>query len=59
MLILAPVIQPCPLAAPFYMQRVVDEVLLPAGRDLLTVPGCGFLLLVLPLVPLQTAVRAG
>ena len=47
-------LQVCALIAPFYMQWIVDEALLAADRDLLTVLGCGFLLLVL----LQTAIGA-
>lgn len=47
-------LQVCALAAPFYMQWIVDEALLAADRDLVTVLGCGFLLLVL----LQTAIGA-
>lgn len=47
-------LQVCALAAPFYMQWIVDEALLAADRDLITVLGCGFLLLVL----LQTAIGA-
>jgi ATP-binding cassette subfamily B protein RaxB len=42
------------LIAPFYMQWIVDEALLASDRDLITVLGCGFLLLVL----LQTTVGA-
>ncbi|WP_442920744.1 peptidase domain-containing ABC transporter [Massilia sp. DD77] len=47
-------LQVCALVAPFYMQWLVDEALLAADRDLITVLGCGFLLLVL----LQTAIGA-
>ncbi|MGG7605384.1 peptidase domain-containing ABC transporter [Massilia sp. BKSP1R2A-1] len=47
-------LQVCALIAPFYMQWVVDEALLASDRDLITVLGCGFLLLVL----LQTAIGA-
>lgn len=47
-------LQVCALVAPFYMQWIVDEALLAADRDLITVLGCGFLLLVL----LQTAIGA-
>lgn len=39
-------IQICALVAPFYMQWVVDEALVAADRDLVTVLGMGFLLLV-------------
>lgn len=45
-------LQVCALIAPFYMQWIVDEALLASDRDLVTVLGCGFLLLVL----LQTAI---
>ncbi len=45
-------LQVCLLAAPFYMQWVVDEALVAADRDLITVLGLGFLLLVL----IQTAI---
>jgi len=45
-------LQVCALIAPFYMQWIVDEALLSSDRDLITVLGCGFLLLVL----LQTAI---
>ena len=47
-------LQVCALVAPFYMQWIVDEALLSADRDLITVLGCGFLLLVL----LQTSIAA-
>lgn len=47
-------LQVCALVAPFYMQWLVDEALLAADRDLITVLGCGFLLLVL----LQTGIGA-
>jgi ATP-binding cassette, subfamily B, bacterial CvaB/MchF/RaxB len=47
-------LQVCALVAPFYMQWIVDEALLASDRDLITVLGCGFLLLVL----LQTAIGA-
>jgi ATP-binding cassette, subfamily B, bacterial CvaB/MchF/RaxB len=47
-------LQVCTLIAPFYMQWIVDEALLAADSDLITVLGCGFLLLVL----LQTAIGA-
>ncbi|MEX5745680.1 peptidase domain-containing ABC transporter [Massilia sp. X63] len=45
-------LQVCALIAPFYMQWIVDEALLASDRDLITVLGCGFLVLVL----LQTAI---
>lgn len=47
-------LQACALVTPFYMQWIVDEALLGADRDLITVLGCGFLLLVL----LQTTIGA-
>src|SRR5206468_1677441 len=47
LLLLGLALQVCALVAPFYMQWVVDEALLAADRDLLTVLGCGFLLLVI------------
>ncbi|HBI69744.1 MAG TPA: ABC transporter ATP-binding protein [Massilia sp.] len=47
-------LQVCALIAPFYMQWIVDEALLASDRDLITVLGSGFLLLVL----LQTAISA-
>ena len=47
-------LQVCALIAPFYMQWIVDEALLTSDRDLITVLGCGFLLLVL----LQAAIGA-
>lgn len=47
-------LQVCALVAPFYMQWIVDEALLASDRDLISVLGCGFLLLVL----LQTAIGA-
>lgn len=47
-------LQVCALIAPFYMQWIVDEALLSADRDLVTVLGCGFLLLAL----LQTTIGA-
>lgn len=47
-------LQVCALVAPFYMQWLVDEALLAADRDLITVLGCGFLLLVV----LQTTIGA-
>jgi ATP-binding cassette subfamily B protein RaxB len=47
-------LQVCSLIAPFYLQWLVDEALLAADRDLITVLGCGFLLLVL----VQTAIGA-
>lgn len=46
-LMLGLALQVCALIAPFYMQWVVDEALLSADHDLITVLGIGFLLLVL------------
>ena len=54
LLALGLVLQVCVLVAPFYMQWIVDEAVLAADRDLITVLGCGFLLLAL----LQTAIGA-
>ncbi|MEO9385182.1 peptidase domain-containing ABC transporter [Chromobacterium phragmitis] len=54
LLLLGLALQVCALAAPFYLQWVVDEALVAADRDLITVLGIGFLLLVL----LQTAIGA-
>lgn len=54
MLLLGIALQVCALAAPFYMQWLVDEALLAADRDLIVVLGCGFLLL----VTIQTAITA-
>lgn len=54
LLLLGMTLQVCTLITPFYMQWVIDEALLSADRDLLTVLGCGFLLLVV----LQTAIGA-
>jgi ATP-binding cassette subfamily B protein RaxB len=45
-LLLGLALQVCALVAPFYMQWVIDEALLSADRELMTVLGCGFLLLV-------------
>lgn len=44
-LMLGLALQVCALVAPFYMQWLVDEALLAADRDLVTVLGAGFLLL--------------
>lgn len=41
------VLQVCALVAPFYMQWIIDEALLAADYDMITVLGVGFLLLVL------------
>lgn len=46
-LMLGLALQVCALVAPFYMQWIVDEALLAADRELITVLGIGFLLLVL------------
>jgi ATP-binding cassette subfamily B protein RaxB len=54
LLVLGIALQVCALAAPFYMQWVVDEALVANDRDLITVLGVGFLLLVL----MQTAIGA-
>ncbi|MES2018122.1 MAG: peptidase domain-containing ABC transporter [Pseudomonadota bacterium] len=54
LLLLGLVLQLCALVAPFYMQWIVDEALPAADRDLITVLGCGFLLLVV----LQTCISA-
>ncbi|KUM04288.1 peptidase domain-containing ABC transporter [Chromobacterium subtsugae] len=54
LLLLGIALQVCALAAPFYLQWVVDEALVAADRNLVTVLGIGFLLLVL----LQTAIGA-
>ncbi|MDF0606381.1 peptidase domain-containing ABC transporter [Neisseriaceae bacterium TC5R-5] len=54
LLLLGVALQVCLLVAPFYMQWVVDEALVAADRDLITVLGIGFLLLVL----IQTAIGA-
>jgi len=45
-LLLGLALQVCALVAPFYMQWVIDEALLVADHELMTVLGCGFLLLV-------------
>ncbi|MGX4643162.1 peptidase domain-containing ABC transporter [Massilia sp. SYSU DXS3249] len=52
LLLLGLVLQLCALVAPFYMQWVIDEALLASDRDLVTILGCGFFLLVM----LQTAI---
>jgi ATP-binding cassette, subfamily B, bacterial CvaB/MchF/RaxB len=54
LLLLGVALQVCALVVPFYMQWVVDEALVTADRDLMTVLGIGFLLLVL----VQTAIGA-
>ena len=54
LLVLGVALQVCALAAPFYMQWMVDEALVAADLDLITMLGIGFLLLVL----MQTAIGA-
>ena len=54
LLLLGLALQVCTLAAPFYLQWMVDEALVASDRGLATVLGTGFLLLVL----LQTAIGA-
>jgi ATP-binding cassette, subfamily B, bacterial CvaB/MchF/RaxB len=54
LLLLGLALQVCTLAAPFYLQWMVDEALVASDRGLATVLGIGFLLLVL----LQTAIGA-
>lgn len=54
LLVLGIALQVCALAAPFYMQWVVDEALVANDTDLITVLGLGFLLLVV----VQTAIGA-
>lgn len=54
LLLMGLALQICALIAPFYMQWMVDEALLAADRDLITVLGVGFLLLAL----LQAAIGA-
>lgn len=54
LLLLGLALQVCVLVAPFYMQWIVDEALLAADKDLVTVLGIGFLLLVV----VQTAITA-
>lgn len=53
-ILLAVSLQVCALVTPFYMQWIVDEALIAADRDLITVLGMGFLVLVL----MQTAIGA-
>jgi ATP-binding cassette subfamily B protein RaxB len=52
--LLAIAMQVCALVAPFYLQWVVDEALVAADHDLITVLGTGFLLLAI----MQTAMSA-
>jgi ATP-binding cassette subfamily B protein RaxB len=54
LLLLAATLQICALAAPFYLQWVVDEALVAVDRDLITVLGVGFAMLVL----VQAAIAA-
>ena len=54
LLLLGLALQVCALVAPFYMQWLVDEALLAADKDLVTVLGLGFLLLVI----VQTSITA-
>lgn len=54
LLLLGIALQICTLVAPFYTQWIVDEAILAADHNLVTVLGCGFLLLVL----LQTSITA-
>lgn len=54
LLLLGVALQVCALVAPFYMQWIVDEALVSADRDLITVLGIGFLLLLL----MQTTIGA-
>lgn len=54
LLLLGLALQVCALVLPFYMQWIVDEALIASDRDLITVLGCGFLLLVL----VQTSISA-
>lgn len=52
LVVLGLAMQVCALVAPFYMQWIIDEALLAADRDMTTVLGIGFLLLVV----VQTAI---
>jgi ATP-binding cassette subfamily B protein RaxB len=54
LLLLGLALQVCALVAPFYMQWLIDEALLAEDKDLITVLGSGFLLLVF----MQTAIGA-
>ncbi len=47
LLLLGIALQLCALVAPFYLQWIVDEALVSSDRDLITVLGFGFLVLVL------------
>ena len=57
LLVLAAALQVCTLAAPFYLQWIVDEALVAADRDLITVLALGFLLLA-TIQAAMTAVRS-
>ena len=57
LLVLAAALQVCALAAPFYLQWVIDEALVAADRDLVTVLALGFLLLAV-MQAAMTAVRS-
>jgi ATP-binding cassette, subfamily B, bacterial CvaB/MchF/RaxB len=57
LLALGAALQVCAVAAPFYLQWVVDEALVTADRELLTILGMGFLLLAL-LQAVMAAVRS-
>jgi ATP-binding cassette subfamily B protein RaxB len=57
LLVLAAALQVCALAAPFYLQWVIDEALVAADRDLVTVLALGFLLLAV-VQAAMTAVRS-
>ncbi|MGH8613261.1 MAG: peptidase domain-containing ABC transporter [Gammaproteobacteria bacterium] len=54
LLLLGATLQICALVAPFYLQWVVDEALVAADRDLISVLGIGFLMLML----VQAAIAA-
>ena len=57
LLVLAAALQVCALAAPFYLQWMIDEALVAADRDLVTVLALGFLLLAV-VQAAMTAVRS-
>lgn len=54
LLVLAAALQVCALVAPFYLQWTIDEALVAADRDLVTVLALGFLLLAV----MQAAITA-
>lgn len=54
LLLLGVALQVCAMVAPFYIQWIVDEALVAADRDLITVLGIGFLMLLL----MQTVIGA-